>query len=69
LRQTSMLSGQAAESQQIVNAFREGGAGQAVEFWNKLNDYARTHPDFAPVVQKYSGFISLHTNAPVAPKK
>ena len=69
LRQTSMLSGQAAEAQQAVDSFRENGAGQAVEFWNKMNEYARTHPDFAPIMQKYSNFINVRTNAPVAPKK
>ena len=68
-RQASAMSAQANEAQMVVGSFENGGAAQAIDFWNKLNDYARTHADFAPIINKYSRYINVHTNAPAAKKK
>jgi len=67
--QESVVSGQAREAQQIVSTFQSVGAQQVVEFWGKLSDYAKTHPDFNPVLQKYSGFINVHNNGNAPVKK
>ena len=40
---------------------------KAIEFWGKLNDYARTHPDFMPIINKYAQHIIIH--GPPQPKK
>jgi len=66
--QASMMAGQANEAQQLVSNFETNGATQAIEFWTKLNDYGRTHPDFMPVINKYSQFINVRTNAPAKKK-
>lgn len=70
--QGSVVSAQAGEAQQIVGTFQSVGAQQVVDFWGKLNDYAKTHPDFTPVLQKYSSFLNIHSSAnsgAAAPKK
>ncbi len=58
-RQATAVSGQAAQAQAVVSNF-ESMSGQANDFWLKLNDYARTHPDFQPIVAKYSQLIGTH---------
>ena len=66
-RQTSMVSGQLAQANQLISAWANGGPAQAqaIDFWSKLNDFARTHPDFMPIINKYSPYINVHpTNAP-----
>jgi hypothetical protein len=63
--QDRLLGAQAREMQQAVNGFQSG----AMQVWTSLNDYAKTHPDYAPIIQKYRPYISLRTNAPVAPAK
>jgi len=67
--QGSVVSEQAGEAQQIVSTFQTVGAQQVVEFWGKLSDYSKTHPDFTPILQKYSQFLNIHSNAAPAPKK
>ncbi len=39
----------------------------AGEFWNRLVEYSKTHPDFAPVIEKWKSHVSMHNNA--APPK
>jgi Ni,Fe-hydrogenase I cytochrome b subunit len=60
-RQATTLGGQVANAQNMVSAFESAGGGaQVVDIWNKLNDYARTHPDFQPVINKYKPFFDAH---------
>jgi hypothetical protein len=56
-RQAMVVSNQAAEAQKAVEEFNSFGAPWANTFWNKLLDYSKTHPDFAPIVSKYSTYI------------
>jgi hypothetical protein len=60
-RQTTSLSGQVENAQNAVTAFETAGGGaQVVDIWGKLNDYARTHPDFQPIITKYKPFFDAH---------
>lgn len=63
--QVRALSNQSRETQQALAVFENG----ALQIWTSLNDYAKTHPDYAPIIEKYRKFISVPTNAPAAPKK
>jgi hypothetical protein len=67
--QVNTLVGEANEAQRRVAIFQTVGSAQAVDFWNKLNDYGSRHADFAPVLTKYNKFINVRTNGPVVPKK
>jgi hypothetical protein len=43
---------------------------QASDLWNKLNDFAKTHPDYESVIAKYRPVVSQFTSAnPAAAKK
>ena len=70
-RQDKSLGMQLANDRQIVGSFENGGGpARAAEFLTKLNDYARSHPDFMPILQKYSSIINIRTNSnPAAVKK
>src|SRR5579884_149192 len=51
MRQNSAIAAQTAQVRQMVTA----NSAQAAAVYNKLADYARTHPDYAQqVFQKYS---------------
>jgi hypothetical protein len=67
--QASAVHAQASQANQLVYDFDHGGSALIVDFWTKLNDYSRTHPDFAPVFNKYSKFINTRPNPAAAPKK
>ncbi len=75
-KQTSILMVPMNEAQAMVNRYENGGSAQILDFWNKMNEYARTHPDFVPIINKYSQYITVHPNPPAgaptaaaAPKK
>ncbi len=60
-RQTTSLGGQVANAQNAVTTFETAGGGaQVVDIWAKLNDYARTHPDFQPIINKYKPFFDAN---------
>ncbi|HZQ47091.1 MAG TPA: hypothetical protein VFC07_08770 [Verrucomicrobiae bacterium] len=48
---------------QTINNFPAYSA-RAGDFWSKLVEYSKSHPDFNPVIEKWKGTISIHTNAP-----
>jgi hypothetical protein len=52
-RDISLENRQLEQSQEFV---KEHGfnMAEAAEFWNKLNEFAKTHPDFAPIISKYN---------------
>jgi hypothetical protein len=70
-RQTRMVSAQLAQDNQLINLWTKGGPAQAqaFDFWNKLNDFAKTHPDFMPIINKYSPAFEVHPAPAPAPKK
>ena len=51
-------------SQMVLNNFVNGGEMQARDFWFKLSAYATTHPDFAPVYNKWSQIITIRPDSP-----
>jgi len=67
--QASMAHAQASVATQLVHDFDYGGAAQAIDFWTKLNEYARGHPDFLPIINKYSKFINISKNGSEPAKK
>jgi hypothetical protein len=70
MRQNSVLSAQVAQEQQVLGNFQNGGgASQAAELFNRLGEYAKTHPDYAPIYHKYSQVLNIRSNANPAVKK
>jgi hypothetical protein len=51
LKQVSAVSAQVTANEKVVNNFN---ATKGIDFWNKLVAYSRTHPEFAPVISKFS---------------
>jgi hypothetical protein len=51
LKQVSAVGGQVTAAEKVTGNFN---AAKGVDFWNKLVAYSRTHPDFAPVISKFS---------------
>jgi hypothetical protein len=69
LRQVSAVNAQVAQAQQLVDNFQKGGGyAQGAELVSRLNEYSRTHPDFAPIMQKYN-FSITRNGAPTPAKK
>jgi hypothetical protein len=67
-RQVAMARAQVAQAEQFIQGFN---TSEFAEFWNKLSDFSRTHPDFAPIWAKYKDLINIHLNqaAPGATSK
>jgi hypothetical protein len=57
LRQASIAGGQVAESQRFINEFQTQNVPVALDFWAKLQDYTKSHPDFKPILDKYATFM------------
>ena len=56
-RQVAMARAQVTQAEQFVKDFN---AGQVAEFWNKLTEFSKTHPEFAPIWAKYKDMINVH---------
>jgi hypothetical protein len=69
--QAVAVGNQAAGIQRSLSQFETMEAPRAAEFWTKLLDYSKTHPDFSPIVQKYAPhiFIPQPAASNVPPKK
>jgi hypothetical protein len=52
-----------AGANQIALAAHNYGLG-AGEFWSKLLEYSKTHPDFHPIIDKWKANITVNTNGP-----
>jgi len=67
-KQVSLLNGDTAMTKlQMEQIFP---SAQASDLWNKLNDYAKTHPDFESVIAKYRPVVNKFTvPSPAAAKK
>jgi hypothetical protein len=71
-KQVSIARAQITQSANVYNQVNGNFPREkANEFITKLNDYARTHPDFLPVLEKYRQFpgIVLTTPPSASPKK
>jgi hypothetical protein len=62
-KQIQALNAESQQLQMIANAFPQAAAN---DFVKRLREYAKTHPDFAPVAARYPGMFET---APAAPKK
>jgi hypothetical protein len=62
LKQISLLNGDTAVTRQQTDQLFP--SAQASELWNKLNEYAKTHPDFETVIAKYRPIVSKFTTGP-----
>ena len=65
-RQVSALNKQMAEISQYVNEYNSNSVPLMEKVVNSLADYAKSHPDFAPVIRRY---IGPGNPAPAAPAK
>jgi hypothetical protein len=54
LKQISTLR---AQTEVLEAASNTLNTPKAIDYWNHLTAYARTHPDFAPVINKFSPAI------------
>ncbi len=60
-KQGSLLNGQTAVTRaQTEEMF---STAKASDLWGKLNDYAKTHPDYETVIAKYRPVVSQFTTA------
>jgi hypothetical protein len=50
LKQVSSLRAQTEAMDTAINSFN---TPKAIDYWNHLVAYARTHPDFAPVINQF----------------
>lgn len=51
LKQVSALR---AQTEVFATANNNFNTAKAIDYWNHLVQYARTHPEFAPVINKFS---------------
>jgi len=68
IKQVSLLNTQTAMTKQQTEEIFP--TAKASDLWNKLNDYAKTHPDFESVIAKYRPVVNKFTSstAPTAAK-
>lgn len=68
IKQVSLLNTQTAMTRQQTEEIFP--AAQASDLWNKLNDFAKSHPDYESVIAKYRPVVSQFTSPnPAAAKK
>lgn len=68
LGQLFMISGQSSQADFIVTEYRTNGLPAINKFVDNLRTFARTNPDFNPILARYN-LLSAPPAAPVAPKK
>jgi hypothetical protein len=56
LKGISVVGGENTKLEQGVSTFN---TPKAIEFWNDLVKYSRTHPDYATVINKFSPALNL----------
>jgi len=54
------------QAEQMLREYQTKTGPMMNDFVNKLADYARTHPDFLPILAKYKLQPKAATNTPVA---
>ena len=60
MRQARQASFDLAGVQHGIDEYRMVQAPAGADFWRKINEYARTHPDFKPIIDKVQ---PLHSRA------
>jgi hypothetical protein len=55
LKQVSSLRAQTALFEAASNSFN---TPKAIDYWNHLAAYARTHPDFAPIINQFGPVLN-----------
>jgi hypothetical protein len=69
-RQARIASTQAADAQKYIDEFNTLSIPPARDFWNKLTEFSKTHPDVSPILAKYSPYFQVPaTNVPAAALK
>jgi hypothetical protein len=58
-RQVAMARAQVTQAELFIQGFN---TTEVADFWNKLSDFSRTHPDFAPIWAKYKDLINIRPN-------
>ena len=54
LKQVSTLRAQTEAAEASSNTFQ---TAKAIDYWNRLVAYSRTHPDFAPVITQFTTLL------------
>ena len=68
MRQVTTVNRELANAQAVIDDFtKKGVASAAGDFWTKLSEYGKSHPDFAPVLAKYTNFVQI-SSVPAAKK-
>ena len=68
LRQASMARGQLAENQKNIDEYKNHLRPNVLDFWTKLNAFAKTNPDLAQILGKYNfQGPNANTAAPAVP--
>ena len=69
-KQISLLGEQTKVPQQQVDKFAtQYNLARASEFWNNLVVYSKSHPDFVPILAKYSAVVNQTLITGPAPTK
>ena len=69
LRQAGLANVQVVEAKKFLDDYNNNSGPMAREFWIKLTEFGRTHPDINPILSKYSQFVVSNLPPPPAPKK
>ena len=65
-RQIHILEGQSQQMAMVIQSFPQVAAN---DFSKRLQEYSKSHPDFAPIAAKYPGiFNQMPTTLPAAKK-
>jgi hypothetical protein len=62
--QAAVAVSEAADAEKFIRDYDLIGAPSARDLWHRLNEYARTHPNFNPVIAKYAPYIITRPPAP-----
>jgi hypothetical protein len=69
LKQVSMQAQQVANAQKAEDSFNAAkAADRASEVWSRLVEYSKTHPDYVPVLARFSPALNqtMITSVPAA---
>jgi hypothetical protein len=69
MRQVTTVNRELAGAQNVIDDFNKRVAPAASEFWTRLSEYGKSHPDFAPVLARYTNFVQITSVPATAPKK
>jgi hypothetical protein len=61
------VTARADQAEKIVNNYANVVSPAAAKVWGELLQYSKTHPDFQPIIDKYSPHIVVQPNAKPTP--